>query len=91
MIPKSCSITTNGLSCNLAASHIISVKTNWEEYMIGTLCDDHFFNFEKQVKQMQETGRIPKWDITFQKLRLVFTECFLNFESVPRNASEDAD
>jgi|KBSMisStandDraft_5_1062788.scaffolds.fasta_scaffold257957_2 hypothetical protein len=49
-----------------------------EEYMIGTLCDEHFVDFKKQVKYMQEIGKLPKGNVRFQVIKPVETDCFLN-------------
>ena len=50
MIPPNCSIIIEGRQCGLTSTCVISVATDGEEYMIGTLCDDHFVDFKKPNK-----------------------------------------
>ncbi len=81
MIPDKCSIIIQGTQCGSSSSHVISVTADDEEYMIGTLCDDHFVSFRKQIKYMQEGGKIPEGKIRFQAITTVVTNCILNFKN----------
>ena len=78
MIPPKCSIIIEGRQCGLTSSCVISVVMDNEEYMIGTLCDEHFVDFKKQVKYMQEIEKLPKGNVRFQVIKPVETDCFLN-------------
>ena len=78
MILPNCSIIIQGRQCGLTSSCVISVATDGEEYMIGMLCDDHFVDFKKQIKYMQEIGKLPKGDVRFQVIKPVVTDCISN-------------
>ncbi len=83
MIPPNCSIIIEGRQCGLTSTCVISVATDDEEYMIGTLCDDHFVDFKSQIKYMQEIGKLPKGNVRFQMIKPVGTDCILNSKNCP--------
>jgi len=83
MIPPKCSIIIEGRQCGLSSSRVISVAADGEEYMIGTLCDDHVVDFRKQIKYMQEGGKVPKGKVRFQAISAVVTDCVLNSKNSP--------
>lgn len=51
---------------------------NSERYMIGTVCNEHFFSLREGIDHLQGKGRIPKGKVEFQEVRTVATACFLN-------------
>ncbi|MDP9488755.1 MAG: hypothetical protein M3P28_00930 [Thermoproteota archaeon] len=78
MVPESCSIMNKGRICNLPPSHIVSILSNNEEYMIGLVCSDHILLMKSKATSMQNSGRINKGEIRFQKIKPVMTDCVLN-------------
>jgi hypothetical protein len=78
VIPRSCSVTDGGLNCRSVPSHIISITLDGGQYMIGTVCSEHFLNLRDEIDHLQDLGRIPKGKVAFQEVRTVATACFLN-------------
>jgi len=59
-------------------SHIVSILSENEEYMIGLVCNDHIPLMESKAITMQNSGKINKGRIRFQKIKPVMTDCVLN-------------
>ena len=59
-------------------SHIVSILTDNEEYMIGIVCSDHISLMESKATTMQKFGKIINGKIRFQKIKPVMTDCVLN-------------
>jgi hypothetical protein len=78
MVPERCSIMIRGKICNLPPSHIVSVLSDNEEYMIGLVCSDHISLMKSKAISMQNSGVINKGEIRFQKIKPVMTDCVLN-------------
>ena len=58
MGPERCSIMTKGRICTLPPSHIVSILSNNEEYMIGLVCSDHILLMKSKTVSMQKSGKI---------------------------------
>lgn len=78
MVPERCSIMVRGRNCNMAPSHIVSILSGNEEYMIGLVCSDHISLMKSKALSMQDSGTINKGEIKFQKIKPVMTDCVLN-------------
>lgn len=78
MVPERCSIMVRGRICNLPPSHIVSILSGNEEYMIGLVCSDHISLMKSKAISMQNSGTINKGEIRFQKIKPVMTDCVLN-------------
>lgn len=86
MTPERCSIMVKGRICNLPPSHIVSILSDNEEYMIGLVCSGHISLMESKATAMQNSGKINKGKIRFQKIKPVMTDCVLN-----QNNADKAD
>lgn len=78
MVPERCSIMTKGRTCNMPPSHIVSILSENEEYMIGLVCSDHILLMKSKTLSMQKSGKIDNGRIRFQKIKPVMTDCVLN-------------
>ncbi len=78
MVPERCSIMTKVLICTIPPSHIVSILSNNEEYMIGLVCSDHILLMKSKTVSMQKSGKIDNGRIKFQKIKPVMTDCVLN-------------
>jgi len=78
MVPERCSIMTKEGLCTLPPSHIVSILSENEEYMIGLVCSDHILLMKSKTVSLQKTGKINKGRIKFQKIKPVMTDCLLN-------------
>ena len=78
MVPERCSIMTKGRICTLPPSHIVSILSDNEEYMIGLVCSNHISLMKSKTTTMQNSGKINKGKIRFQKIKPVMTDCVLN-------------
>jgi len=67
-----------GRICNIPPAHIVSIVSDNEEYMIGLVCSDHVPLMESKTTTMQNSGKINKGKIRFQKIKPVMTDCVLN-------------
>jgi hypothetical protein len=59
-------------------SHIVSILSENEEYMIGLVCSDHILLMKSKTLSMQKSGKIDNGRIRFQKIKPVMTDCVLN-------------
>jgi hypothetical protein len=59
-------------------SHIVSILSENEEYMIGLVCGDHILLMKSKTLSMQKSGKIDNGSIRFQKIKPVVTDCVLN-------------
>lgn len=59
-------------------SHIVSILSDNEEYMIGLVCSDHISLMESKATAMQNSGKMNKGKIRFQRIKPVMTDCVLN-------------
>jgi hypothetical protein len=59
-------------------SHIVSILSENEEYMIGLVCSDHILLMKSKTVSMQKSGKIDNGRIKFQKIKPVMTDCVLN-------------
>jgi hypothetical protein len=59
-------------------SHIVSILSENEEYMIGLVCSDHILLMKSKTLSMQKSGKIDNGKIRFQKIKPVMTDCVLN-------------
>lgn len=59
-------------------SHIVSILSDNEEYMIGLVCSDHVSLMESKATAMQNSGKMNKGKIRFQRIKPVMTDCVLN-------------
>jgi hypothetical protein len=59
-------------------SHIVSILSDNEEYMIGLVCSNHISLMESKATAMQNSGKINKGKIRFQRIKPVMTNCVLN-------------
>jgi hypothetical protein len=82
MVPERCSITTKGRICTLPPSHIVSILSENEEYMIGLVCSDHILLMKSKMASMQKSGKIDNGRIKFQKIKPVMTDCLLNQNNI---------
>jgi hypothetical protein len=78
MVPERCSIMTEGRICAMPPSHIVSILSENEEYMIGLVCSDHILLMKSKTLSMQKSGKIGNGKIRFQKIKPVMTDCVLN-------------
>ena len=78
MVLERCSIMVKGRICNMPPSHIVSILSGNEEYMIGLVCIDHISLMKSKAISMQDCGTINKGEIKFQKIKPVMTDCVLN-------------
>lgn len=78
MVPERCSIMTKGRICTMPPSHIVSILSETEEYMIGLVCRDHILLMKSKTLSMQKSGKIDNGKIRFQKIKPVMTDCVLN-------------
>ena len=67
-----------GQICNMPPSHIVSILSDNEEYMIGLVCSEHISLMEFKTTAMQNSGEMNKGKIRFQKIKPVMTDCVLN-------------
>jgi hypothetical protein len=67
-----------GRICSMPPSHIVSILSDNEEYMIGLVCSDHVSLMESKATAMQNSGKINKGKIRFQRIKPVMTDCVLN-------------
>ena len=84
MVPERCSIMTKGRICTLPPSHIVSILSDNEEYMIGLVCSNHISLMKSKTTTMQNSGKINKGKIRFQKIKPVMTDCVLNQNNVDK-------
>ena len=84
MVPERCSIMIKGRICNMPPSHIVSILSDNEEYMIGLVCSDHISMMESKTTAMQNSGEINKGKIRFQKIKPVMTDCVLNQNNIDK-------
>jgi hypothetical protein len=82
MVPERCSIMTKGRICTLPPSHIVSILSENEEYMIGLVCSDHILLMKSKTISMQKSGKIDNGRIKFQKIKPVMTDCLLNQNNI---------
>lgn len=82
MGPAKCSIMVNGKVCTLPPSHIVSILSECDEYMIGLVCNDHILSMKSKALSMQKSGKIKKGKIKFQKVKPVMTDCVLNLKGI---------
>lgn len=87
MVPERCSIMTKGQICTLAPSHIVSILSENEEYMIGLVCSDHILLMKSKTISMQKSGKIDNGRIKFQKIKPVVTDCLLNQNNMDHSAN----
>jgi hypothetical protein len=78
MVPERCSIMTKRRICIMPTSHIVSILSENEEYMIGLVCSDHILLMKSKTLSMQKSGKIDNGKIRFQKIKPVMTDCVLN-------------
>lgn len=78
MVPERCSIMTKRRICIMPPSHIVSILSENEEYMIGLVCSDHILLMKSKTLSMQKSGKIENGKIRFQKIKPVMTDCVLN-------------
>lgn len=77
LLPEHCSAKVDGEGCQLAPSHVVSVKSNEGEYMLAVVCDDHKGGIEARLVAMQKENRIPQGRIHFQPVKAVVTDCVM--------------
>jgi hypothetical protein len=65
-------------------SHIVSILSDNEEYMIGLVCSNHISLMESKATAMQNSGKINKGKIRFQRIKPVMTNCVLNQNNVDK-------
>ena len=65
-------------------SHIVSILSDNEEYMIGLVCSNHISLMESKATAMQNSGEINKGKIRFQKIKPVMTDCVLNQNNIDK-------
>jgi hypothetical protein len=65
-------------------SHIVSILSDNEEYMIGLVCSDHISMMQSKTTAMQNSGQINKGKIRFQKIKPVMTDCVLNQNNIDK-------
>ena len=82
MVPERCSIMIKGRICNMPPSHIVSILSDNEEYMIGLVCSDHISMMESKTTAMQNSGELGMGKIKFQKIKPVMTDCVLNQKNI---------
>ena len=84
MVPERCSIMIKGRICDMPPSHIVSILSDNEEYMIGLVCSNHISLMKSKTTTMQNSGKINKGKIRFQKIKPVVTDCVLNQNNVDK-------
>lgn len=84
MVPERCSIMIKGRICDMPPSHIVSILSDNEEYMIGLVCSNHISLMKSKTTTMQNSGKINKGKIRFQKIKPVMTDCVLNQNNVDK-------
>jgi hypothetical protein len=77
LLPEHCSAKVDGEECQLAPSHVVSVKSQEGEYMLAVVCDDHRAGIEARLVAMQKENRIPQGRIHFQAVKAVVTDCVM--------------
>jgi hypothetical protein len=73
-----------GRICSMPPSHIVSILSDNEEYMIGLVCSDHVSLMESKATAMQNSGKINKGKIRFQRIKPVMTDCVLNQNNIDK-------
>lgn len=73
-----------GRICDMPPSHIVSILSDNEEYMIGLVCSNHISLMKSKTTTMQNSGKINKGKIRFQKIKPVVTDCVLNQNNVDK-------
>lgn len=73
-----------GQICNMPPSHIVSILSDNEEYMIGLVCSAHISLMEFKTTAMQNSGEMNKGKIRFQKIKPVMTDCVLNQNNIDK-------
>jgi hypothetical protein len=74
-MPEHCSLRKNRKDCRMAASYIVSIITQDEEFMIGVTCDEHKQEIESGLQALQRQRALPDVFIRFQPLKILVTEC----------------
>jgi hypothetical protein len=82
MAPERCSIMINGKVCSLPPSRIVSILLEKEEYMVGLVCNEHIMLIKRKALSMQNSGKINRGKIRFQKVKPVMTDCILNLKEM---------
>ena len=75
LVPEHCSLRKNRKDCRIAASYIVSINTQNEEFMIGVTCDEHKQEIESRLQVLQRQRALPDGFIRFQPLKILVTEC----------------
>jgi hypothetical protein len=78
MIPKNCSIRVKGVPCFLPPSHLVSIKTLGEEYLIGVTCNEHTQLVKKIISKRINSS---KESVNIQAINLVATDCIINIKN----------
>jgi hypothetical protein len=82
MAPERCSIMIDGKVCSLPPSRIVSILLEKEEYMVGLVCNEHIMLIKRKALSMQNSGKINRGKIRFQKVKPVMTDCILNLKEM---------
>ena len=80
LLPERCSAKVDGEECQLAPSHVVSVKSSEGEYMLAVVCGDHRAGIEARLGAMQKENKIPQGRIHFQPVKAVVTDCVAGME-----------
>jgi hypothetical protein len=75
LVPEQCSLRKNRKDCRIAASYIVSINTQNEEFMIGVTCEEHKQEIESRLQVLQRQRALPDGFIRFQPLKILVTEC----------------
>ncbi len=75
MFPDRCAITRNKKQCPNPPTHVVSVKHQTDEYMVGVTCEEHKHIVSGKIHQLQQEKVIPTGTVSFTKLKSVGTDC----------------
>ncbi len=75
MLPDKCSVMEEGKQCVNPPQFIVSIISEFDEYMVGVTCQKHKHIVSGKIGILQNQGKMHGGKISFSPVKAIGTDC----------------